>query len=168
MPRVVRGAGLAGCCATLGVAGHAAAGGELPPLAPTALLTFVLAGLGIALADRRRGFGSMLLVVVATQVGMHVLLAALAHGHGLIPVDTGMVAFHAAAALVTALLLAGAEGSVFALAAVLGWLLRGIPLRPLLVPAVAPAVRLRPATPPAELRLMMRRAHGRRGPPGLL
>lgn len=166
VPRVVRGAGLAACCATLGVAGHAVAGGDLPPAGPTALLTMVLAGAAVALADRRRGFWSILLVVGAAQVAMHVLLAALAHDGHSTGLGAAMITFHAVAALVTAVLLAGAEASVFALAAVLAWLLRLVPPRPLpAVPAVAPAVRPRTGPPGTELRLLVRRAYGRRGPP---
>lgn len=176
---MLRGAGLALCCATLGVAAHAAAGGDLPAFGPTALLTVVLAGAGVALADRRRGLPAILAIVGGAQVGLHVLLDSLAHhspaesltmtsaAPALGPVV--MTGLHAAAALVMALLLAGAERSAFVLGAVLDWLLGAVPVRPFTPPAWAAAV----AEPVAvvssgELRLLLRRVHGRRGPPVLL
>jgi hypothetical protein len=175
LPRVLRGAGLAACCAALGAAGHAIAGGQLPEPGPTLLLTVLLAGVGIALADRQRGLPSIVATVGATQVGLHVLLDALAHGQSgshlppsvPAPVDpVAMSAVHVVATLLTALLLAGAERSVFALAGVLGWLLRGVPVRPLTILASGPPRAVPPAEPAhRELSLLLRSVHGRRGPP---
>jgi hypothetical protein len=83
-----------------------------------------------------------------------------------------MTSVHAVAAIVTALLLAGAERSIFVLASVLGWLLRGVPVRPLYVRACGPLVLLPARSDTAattdELRLLLCRVHGRRGPPVLL
>jgi hypothetical protein len=176
VPRVIRGVGLAVCCAALGVAGHVAASGRLPAPGPTAVLTVLLAAAGIALADRQRGLPAIASTVGGTQVGLHFLLDALAHGHvagadpPAPPIDpVAMTGVHAVAAIVTALLLAGAERSIFALTGVFAWLLRGVPVRPFTVPACGPPVVL-PAVHVAagELRLLLRRVHGRRGPPVLL
>jgi hypothetical protein len=173
VPRVARGVGLAVCCAALGVAGHAAASGRLPELGPAVVLTVLLAAAGIALADRQRGLPAIASTVGGTQVGLHFLLDVLGHGHAAgatppaPPADpVVMTGVHVVAAIVTALLLAGAERSIFALAGVLGWLLRGVPVRPLAMPACGPPVAL-PIMDgtPGELRLLLRRIHGRRGPP---
>lgn len=176
---MLRGAGLALCCATLSVAAHAAAGGELPAFGPTALLTVVLAGAGVALADRRWGLPAILAIVGGTQVGLHVLLDSLAHHTpaGSLAIASAapalgpifMTGLHAAAALVMALLLAGAERSAFVLGAVLDWLLGAVPVRPFTPPAWTPVVaEPGAAVPSGELRLLFRRVHGRRGPPVLL
>ena len=173
---MLRGAGLALCCATLGVAAHAAAGGELPAFGPTALLTVVLAGAGVALADRRRGLPAILAIVGGAQVGLHVLLDSLAHHAPAESLTVSpasgpvvMTGLHAAAALVMALLLAGAERSAFVLGAVLDWLLGAVPVRPFTPPAWAAAVAKPVAVVSSgELRLLLRRVHGRRGPPVLL
>ena len=178
-PRVIRGVGLAVCCAALGVAGHAVAGGRLPAPGTTVVLTVLLAAAGIALADRQRGLPAIASTVGGTQVGLHLLLNALAHGHvagadpPALPIDpVAMTGVHAVATIITALLLAGAERSMFALAGVLGWLLRGVPVRPFVIPVCGPPVVV-PAVPAVhvaagELRLLLRRVHGRRGPPVLL
>ena len=176
VPRLARGAGLAVCCAALGVAGHAAAGGQLPAPGPTVVCTVLLAIAGIALADRQRGLPAIASAVGGTQAGMHLLLDALAPGHAGHPVPpvspadpVAMTGLHVVAAIVTALLLAGAERSIFALAAVLGWLFRGVPARPVAVLSPGPLVAL-PAldVPVCELRLLLCRMHGRRGPPSPL
>lgn len=178
--RVVRGVGLAVCCAALGVTGHALAGGQLPAPGPTVVCTVLLAMVGIALADRRRGLPAIASTVGGTQVGLHFLLHALAPGHTghtshaapVLPGDPVMMAgVHAVAAIVTALLLAGAEGSLFTLTSVLGWLLRRVPVEPPAGPrACGPLVLLLPAVTATvgELRLLLCRIHGRRGPPVLL
>lgn len=174
-PRVLRGAGLACCSAALTVAAHAAAAGPvagLPSPGLTVVLTVLLAGAGVALADRRRGFPAILAAVGGSQLALHVLLAGLGHGHG----GSGgtsslaMLLPHAVAALLTAVLLTGAEDAVFAVAAVLRWLLSAVaavvpPLPrlccwPLCVPVLSTSAS-------SLLDVLLRRVHGRRGPPRL-
>jgi hypothetical protein len=143
VPRASRGVALAGCSAALAVAAHAAAGGSVPSPGLTLVLTVLLAGAGTALADRRRGFPAILAAVGASQLGMHVLLAGLGQDHsaaghgsaehgsavhgsavhgGVVPAPVAMVALHVAATVLIAVLLARAENTAFALAAVLRWI----------------------------------------------
>jgi len=170
VPRVLRGVALAGSSAALAVAAHAAAGGSLPAAGPTVALTILLAGLGVALADRQRGLFAILAVVGCSQVGMHVLLS----GHAAAAAGPShpalMTALHALAALATAVLLTGAEGAVFAAFAVLRWLVRGAArvLRPL--PMQDHRVVLTVAAPaacPPLVDVLLRRVNSRRGPPDL-
>lgn len=167
-PRVLRGLAMAGCSAALAVAAHTAASGALPPAGLTIVLTALLAGAGIALADRQRGPVAVLAVVGASQLGMHTLLSG--HGH----VVTGavsttgavMVLAHAAAAVITAGLLAGADGGVFALLAVLHWLLRGSVAQPRPLPAAPrPPGAVSPSAVSVLIEVLLRRVHARRGPP---
>jgi hypothetical protein len=172
-PRVLRGATLAVCCSALGVAGHATAGGALPAFGSTVLLTTLLAGAGIALADRQRGPLAIMSAVAGTQLVMHVSLDVLVHHPGSASGEpVAMTGLHAAAALVTWLLLTGAEGAVFAIVDVLGWLLRRV--APLATTPAAPAAHERTparllATPALSplLQVLLRRVHQRRGPPVL-
>lgn len=179
-PRVLRGVTLAGCSAALTVAAHAAAGGSVPSPGLTLVLTVLLAGAGVALADRRRGFPAILAAVAASQLGMHVLLAGLGHGHGGAAAGLGpgggastpvaMVVLHAVAAVITAVLLAGAENAVFAVAAVLRWLLGAVAVgcRPL--PPLGPQVCRIPGFRTFNsfiVDVLLRRVHARRGPPCL-
>jgi hypothetical protein len=164
---VLRGVTLAGCSAALAVAAHAAAGGVLPSAGLTVVLTAVLAGAGVALADRRRGLPAIFAVVAASQLAMHTLLSQAGHGHPAVDATVQMTVLHAAAAVLVAVLLAGAEGAVFTAVAVLRWLLSGV----VLVPRPLPDVRLAPrlvapvAAGSITLDVLLRRVHARRGPP---
>lgn len=167
--RVLRGVVLAAVNAVLAVAAHVAGGGGAPDGALTVLLTVGVAAAGTALADRRRGPVAMLAAVAVTQVVLHLLLAALSgHTSAAVPTSAGaaMTVAHAAAVLVTAALLAGAESALFAVANTLTRIVGVFAL----VPAPQPADR-RPTTPPAAaplpdaLRRLLCRATPLRGPP---
>jgi hypothetical protein len=165
---VLRGVTLAGCSAALMVAAHAAAGGSAPSPGLTIVLTALLAAAGVALADRRRGFPSILAAVGGSQLGMHVLLSTLGHGHGALAVSWRMAALHAAAAVLTAVLLAGGENAVFAVVSVFRWILDGTVVRPRRLPALGPLVfSCRAATTRRSIVIdvLLRRVHARRGPP---
>jgi hypothetical protein len=184
VPRASRGVALAGCSAALAVAAHAAAGGSVPSPGLTLVLTVLLAGAGTALADRRRGFPAILAAVGASQLGMHVLLAGLgpdhsAAGHGgaghgsavhggVVPAPVAMVALHVAATVLIAVLLARAENTAFALAAVLRWIAGVVEIgcRPLmpLTPLVS-RIRGIPDSNTLVVDILLRRIHARRGPP---
>jgi hypothetical protein len=168
--RVIRGVSLAVTSAALAVAAHAVAGGGLPDPALTALLTVGLAALGIALADRRRGIGAVLLVLGAAQLATHVLLSIaeqnmaggqMSGGQMDTPLMTGT---HAVAVLVTAVLLATADAVMFRLAAVFSMLLPTVLVAP---PVPAGPVTLTPAaTPPHRpMSALLTLASPRRGPP---
>jgi hypothetical protein len=166
---VLRGTAAAGSSAALAVAGHAVAGGALPPAGLTVVLTALLAGAGVALADRQRGLGAILAAVGGSQLAMHVLLERLGHAHaGGTDRPVLMFVGHAVAAVVVACALAGAERSVFAVVAVLRWLLRGVTVAAGLPPLPGAGTTVVAAGPSGSITVdvVLRRVNARRGPPG--
>lgn len=169
MVRLLRGTALATVNAVLAVTAHVVGGGSAPDGALTVLATVGVASAGTVLADRQRGQLAMLGAVVVSQVLMHLLLDGLSSHHGPVasaPADAAMTAAHAAAALLTAALLTGAESGLFAVAAVLRRIvgravLRQPPARETCPPARPPAVPPRPVT----LQLLFRTLIPHRGPP---
>jgi hypothetical protein len=142
----------------------------LPDLGLTALLTVGVAAVGTALADRRRGPGVILLTLAAAQLATHVLLSLTADPGAMAPMTPSpvgplaMLAAHAVAVVLTALLLAGADAVLFRVAAALARLLP----RPLVGPPVTvpPPSRCGFADPvDRTLAVLLRLASPRRGPP---
>ncbi len=166
--RAVRGGALAVTSTLLAVAAHVGGGGTAPDGALTVLLTLAVAAAGTTLADRRRGRVSLLAAVGATQLLLHLLLDGLGghvHGPQAAAVDVPwMTAAHAAAAVLTALLLAGAESALFAVAAAWRRIVPVLPLRPVLVPETYRAPRF-PVAVPVLVRELHARLPPRRGPP---
>lgn len=168
--RFVRGALLAVSSAALAVSAHAMADGGVPDAALTLLLTTLIGWTATALTAKSRGTLGTLAVLGAGQIVMHTVLTTLvAHaelhsgGAGLLP-GGPMLATHALATLVTALLLAHADTLLLTAVAALKLLLP-VAWRPVPVPA-APART--PAFPPAAghlIRITLCRLHARRGPP---
>lgn len=164
---------LASCSAALAIAAHGTAGGELSDAALTVLLTAVLAWGGCALA-RRGGLLTIVVALGATQLAQHLLLTEIAgstHDHApVLPAANGwlMVAAHALATLLTALLLLRADAALAAIGAAVGWLVGRLQtLRPA-PPASARSHAARPNVParPGELlEVLLRRVSPRRGPP---
>lgn len=172
--RVFRGSALAVTSATLAVAAHTVAGGMRADTGLTLLLTVGVAAVGVAMADRRRSPGAILVVLGAAQLASHVLLSfgdnigdmsmSSAQAMPSQVNDTAMLGAHVLAVLLSAALLAGADTAVFFVAAVLAMLLP----RLLTAPPVASA-------PPGARRfvlaqdrctaVLLRRSHARRGPP---
>lgn len=161
MSRAVRGGLLAFSSAALAVSAHALGHGGLPDTGLTLLLTGLVGWVGAALAERTRGPLGLLGVLAAAQAGMHLVLGVLL-GHG---GETGaMLVAHAGATVVTAVIQAHAESMLrTAVARLRPWLpvvWRSAPV------AAAPTVRCTPWTPaPPVLPVLLRRVHGRRGPP---
>jgi hypothetical protein len=157
---------LAVTSAALAVAAHAVAGGGLPDPALTALLTVGLAAFGVALADRRHGVGTVLLVLGAAQLATHVLLSVAEPDMAGGRMDTPllMTGAHAVAVLVTAALLASADAVLFRLAAVFSMLLPTVLVAP---PVPAGPVALRCAATPLHrpMSALLRLSDPRRGPP---
>lgn len=170
--------------AALTVAAHGAAGGALPEAGLPVLFTVLLAGAGTAVADRRQGVVGIALTLGAAQFGQHVLLSLLGHAHpgtagaagvtSSADVDTAgaavgsqwMLLAHVLAALLTALLLARAEAAVFAIAAALALLLpRRLTPAPAWAPLRLPTRSLSWGNAGGVLEVLLRRVHGRRGPP---
>jgi hypothetical protein len=164
---VCRGVALAFTSAALAVTAHVVAGGMAPDTGLTALLTAGVAAAGIAMADRRRGTGALLLALGVAQVGMHLILSMAGRTPMASPEHVNgwlMTAAHAVAVLVSAALLAKADAAVFLLAAVLAMLLpRWLSAPP--VPAATAVAPARTATVDTALLVLLRRRHARRGPP---
>jgi hypothetical protein len=184
--RLLRGVTLAACSAALTVTAHATAGGSVPWASSpglTLVLTVLLAGAGVALAGRRRGFPTILAAVSGSQLAMHVLLTGLGHGHDATgvtdaaapaapaaPASVAMVVLHIVAAVLTAVLLAGAENAVFTIVGVLHWILSAaaVVVRPLPSHATLGSWAPGPTASGGSLMdVVLRRVHGRRGPPCL-
>lgn len=151
--------------AALSVTAHGVAGGRMAEFAGALPLTLLIAFAGTALAERGRGPWPVLATLGLAQVAQHGLFNlghhAGAPGHEFDPV--AMTAAHAVAALLTGLLLARADAVLRALATAAARLLPALPAVP--APAGPP---LPPAPAPVVDRLvsvLLRRVHGRRGPP---
>lgn len=181
--RVARGLAAATVCALLTYSGHHAAGGAMPDLGLLLVLSVLLAGFLITLADRRRGPLAILAMVGGSQLALHGLLQLLAGSHpepahpgasaplsaalaGALTGPLAMLGAHALATLLTAAVLAGAEDAVFTVAHALA---RALPLTCSAPRAVELPSRLSAVTGPLDGRLrgvLGRRLHLRRGPPG--
>ncbi|MGK3199887.1 hypothetical protein [Amycolatopsis sp. MEPSY49] len=164
-----RGVSLAVSAAALSVTAHRLADGGLPDPAMTVLLTGLFGWTATALARKARGPVATITLLGAAQLVMHLLLTTLAGHHDMYAAPgssgLGMVAAHAVATLVTALLLARADATLLTVLAVLRAILPRL-LTPLPVPAAAPAlVPARTAAPGHLVGVDLRRIRGRRGPP---
>jgi hypothetical protein len=179
---VARGLAAATVCALLTYSAHRAAGGAMPDLGLLLVLSLLLAGFLITLADRRRGPLAILAMVGGSQLALHGLLQMLAGSHpepaaelpgalwgalpGALTGPLAMLGAHALATLLTAAVLAGAEDAVFTVAHALA---RALPLTISAPRVVELPSRLSAVTGPLDLRLrgvLGRRLHLRRGPPG--
>ncbi|MCI2418587.1 hypothetical protein MOQ72_14195 [Saccharopolyspora sp. K220] len=167
--RVLRGAGLATTSASLSVAAHAAAGGSLPDPGTTVVITALLAGAGVALADRKRGSWGILGALGISQLALHAFLQLVAShqdiGHRGMPfAPLTMTLGHVAVVLLTGLLLARAERALFVVAKLLSSILprKSTPLPVVTKPRTVciPAITVR-----ALAQLIYQRIHARRGPP---
>ncbi|GAB3139327.1 hypothetical protein GCM10027258_18160 [Amycolatopsis stemonae] len=159
---------LAVCAAALSVTAHRLADGGLPDPAMTVLLAGLFGWTASALARKARGPVATIALLGAAQLVMHLLLTTLA-GHDMAAAPgrsgLGMVAAHAFATLLTALLLARADSTLLAVLAVLRAILPRL-LTPLPVPAAPAPVPVRAAAPGHLVGVDLRRIRGRRGPPG--
>lgn len=170
--RVVRGSVLACCSAVLAVAAHAVGGGGAPNTGLVIVLTLLIAGAGVALADRRRGALAVVAALGVSHTFEHLALTVLAHGHdgpagGRVD-GLAMVGAHVLAVLLTALLLAGAESALFVAAAALGMLLPRKPLSVPPLPTIRPGVGRYTGEPAGtEQSVLHGRILRRRGPPAL-
>ena len=171
--RRLRGGTVALVATVLAAAGHSLGGGHLPDLTVLAPAAAGLGWVSAGLARHRLRFPMLLAMLLTAQVGFHLLflLEPAPSMPGMAMSPTGgsswlvMVGFHALAALVTALLLAGAEKALLAvtepvrmmrLLVAPARLPVGVTLRSL--PPVNPAIRIGPVQP-------ARSPAPRRGPP---
>lgn len=169
--RAVRGGLLGVSSAALAVTAHVIGDGEVPDTAMTLLLTVLIGWNAAALAAKARGPLATIIDLGAGQVVMHLVLTSL-NSHEMLhnepaPASNGggMLVAHVAATLITALLLAKADGLLLGVLSCLRTLVPFL-LPPLPVPAAVPAAVLaRPAGPGHLVSVELRRVHGRRGPP---
>ncbi|MBW4719521.1 hypothetical protein [Saccharothrix obliqua] len=167
--RLARAALLAVTSTALSVAAHGVAGGGFTEFAPALPLTALVALAGTALAERGRSPWTVLATLGVAQLGQHTLLNLGNHAAGhpepaLGPV--AMTAAHVVAALLTGLLLARADRALTALATAVA---RLVPVRCAHVPTAHRVST--PAGPVAvdkPTSVLLRRVHGRRGPPPVL
>jgi hypothetical protein len=163
----VRGSVLAVTSAALAVLAHVLGGGMPPATGLTLLLTAGVAAGGVALADRQRGGFAILAALGLSHLAIHLLLTL-----GTPAMDMGspinahvMLVAHVLAILLAAALLTRAERAIYALAEQLAMLL------PRWIAVFFASPELPPAPPrapePAEkaMRVLLRRACSRRGPP---
>lgn len=157
---------LACSSAALAMVAHGTAGGTVPDASIAIVLTVLVAWAGSSIAWTRCGMPAMLAVLGASQLGMHGLMAAMAHE----PLSTGdpvlMISTHAIATAATATMLLRADATLRLLETAVTYL-RGL-LRVAHLAGVAQPVPARPA--PVDhgnvlLTIDLRRTHGRRGPP---
>lgn len=159
--RTVRGGLLALASGGLAISAHMLAGGGPPDTAATLTLVVLVGWTGAALAEKTRGPAGVLAVLGTAQFAMHLVLSGLM-GHA--APSGGMVLAHAGATAVTAVLLAHAETMLRTAAASVRLLLPAV-WRPAPVPAGPPPVPIRAAEDRPVLSVLLRRIHGRRGPP---
>ncbi|MBE1577492.1 hypothetical protein ACFORH_09940 [Amycolatopsis roodepoortensis] len=166
--RRLRGGAVGVLTGTLATGAHAGTSGRVPDLGVVVLLVALLSWVAYAFAGRRRGPLAILGLVAGGQLAMHACLTFLtwqSHAHHAETPGNGlsMAAGHAAATLVVAMVLAGAEHVVFALTALIASVL---PRRLTPRPATAPLrihVPLVVEFPAAEA--LLRDVLSRRGPP---
>lgn len=165
--RVVRGSVLAITSAALAVLAHVLGGGMPPSTGLTLLLTAGVAAGGVALADRQRGGFAILVALGTSHLAIHLLLTL-----GTPAMDMGspinaqvMPVAHVLAVLLAAALLSRAERAIYALAEQLAMVLPRWIVLFHVAPEPPPAPRR--VEEPAEkvMRVLLRRACSRRGPP---
>lgn len=162
--RLLRGLVTAGLSTLLIAVGHVLGGGTTPDLAVLVVLFPLLTGAVVGLADRCRSTAATLATLAGGQYALHVLLGLL-HPHGPTagPSAVTMVALHAAATVVVAVLLAHADR---ALVAVHEALRRVLLRRPFVPPADGPLASLfRAGDERLPRRLALAAVPDRRGPP---
>ncbi|WP_231496678.1 hypothetical protein [Rhodococcus sp. UNC363MFTsu5.1] len=162
----MRGAFVGSTSGAVSVAAHALGGGTAPTESSVVLLVLGCAAIGAAIASVRVDRHQLLIVAAALTLGQaigHVALAMGAvHPHGP-QLGPAMVAAHAAAVAVSALLIrAGERGCVAALSA----LTRRIPAPFVEAPVPGPVADCVPSDGPMPARwLLVGSGTGTRGPP---
>jgi hypothetical protein len=166
---------LAICSAGLAVAAHGVAGGGLPDAALTLPLTALIGWGATAFAHRLRGWVATTVVLGLLQYTLHLLLTESATNHaghhhatGFVVSGWTMVAGHALATVLTAVLLSRASAAVTIASSALARLRSALSAL-LAVPVPAPDTigvpSAVPARPGSLLEIQFRRVRARRGPP---
>lgn len=171
--RVARGCLLTATTAVVSLSAHTAADGVLPDPSLAVVIAALTGWLSTTLADRTQstrsgGVLGLLLTLAAAQLVIHLALSVFGPHHevsGGPAVDTWtMLAAHACATVMLAVLIGQAERGLLAVAA---GLRRMLPIVPAAAPFPAipvPAV-LAPPVPAVHTEILLRRLNARRGPP---
>lgn len=169
--RVVRGGLLGASSGALAVTAHALGDGGMPDASLTIVLTALIGWAATALATKTKGLPGILAVLGVGQLLMHLVLTVLmthSEHESAAPIvihGDKMTAAHVSATIVTALLVTRAEALLRAVAGVMRMLLPVVWL-PVPVPAAAPKPPLPFPAGTGELTdVLIRRVHGKRGPP---
>jgi hypothetical protein len=157
----------------LAVSAHGVAGGGFPDAMLVLPLTALIAWGGAAMADRLRRTIVLVPALGLLQLLLHLLLAQNVHTHSAAepfgsPDGAAMLAGHAVATVLTAVLLARASAPLALISSAIDRLRDRLRLpAPTPVPAaVGPGVLSPiPARPGSLLEIHLRRVHARRGPP---
>lgn len=153
-------------CALLTAVGHVAGGGAVPDLGVLVVLTPLLAGLFVTVAERAAGLAGLLAVLATGQFALHLLLELLHPAHHVMgaPGAGVMWTMHAAVTLVTAVALRHADMAVRGVRAALRRVARR---RVVPRPAERPLPALAGLGPAVSARLAraMTVANVHRGPP---
>jgi len=159
--RAFRGVLLGSTTAALAVFAHGMAGGGVPDAAIMVVLTGLVAWAGTAVARRTQSAWAMFALLGASQLSLHVLLTYVSD-HDSTPPGAPMLAAHAVATALTAVLLTRADAMLDLVAAALAGLVRAMSWTP-----EPPAARRLPAryAHGSFLRAVFQRAQPRRGPP---
>ncbi|MFC7342494.1 hypothetical protein [Saccharopolyspora griseoalba] len=137
------------------------------------MVTLLLAGAGVALADRQRGPGGILGALGASQLALHAFLEIMSghgpaighpHGHEMHTPAPAMTLGHIAVVLVTGLVMTHAERALFVVARLLQAIL---PRRAGPLPVVTPPPSVCVPAPITRTiaQLIYQRIHALRGPP---
>ncbi|WP_157596591.1 hypothetical protein [Saccharomonospora saliphila] len=155
---------LAGSSAALTVSAHTMGGGHLPDLVSTVGLAVVIGWASTAAAEHVRGVLGVLAVLGGAQVLAH---GVLSHLSGHVADGPAMLALHAVATVITAVLLARAEAMLATAIHVVGTLfgLFVVRLRPPSGWTLAPGRVAASPTGGHAVEVLLRRAHPLRGPP---
>ena len=162
--RWLRGSAVGLCATALATAGHALEGGPAPALPVTAGLALVAVLVSVALSRVRWGLGSLLLVLLVAQLVFHV---ALSGGVADIGASWSMVMGHAAAALMTAVLLRRGPDACWRVAYIVTRPARALRAAVVIGPAVASGLRWFGYGGDRRPALSLVDAAPRRGPPSL-
>ncbi|SEH03221.1 hypothetical protein SAMN05444920_13425 [Nonomuraea solani] len=169
--RLARTAVFAAVCVALAALAHVLGGGAAPAPQAAALGLAGVAALGLALCGRERSAGTITIVLVGAQLGLHELFAGegasyvLLHGHarGGLAVNAGMLLTHLTATVITGLWVSRGEAAIWSL-------LRRLGRHLVLLTPVAAAPVPRGRAPIVHARVVplppgFRHSVARRGPP---
>jgi hypothetical protein len=164
---VVRGSVLAIISAALAVLAHVLGGGMPPSTGLTLLLTVGTAAGGVALADRQRGGFAILAALGSSHLAIHLILTLCTPDMDMgSPINAqAMLGAHLTAIALAAALLTRAERAIYALAELLAMLLPRWVVVLFVAPEPAPAPTRDVAPAEKAIRVLLRRACSRRGPP---